>query len=62
MLDVFNINDLIYSANAGTADSRGNRQAATYKDILDKIRHIISKNHSAELIGILYSDEARERL
>lgn len=62
MLDVFNINDLIYSANAGTADSRGNRQTATYKDILDKIRHIISKNHSAELIGILYSDEARERL
>lgn len=62
MLDVFNINDLIYSANAGTADSRGNRHTATYKDILDKIRHIISKNHSAELIGILYSDEARERL
>lgn len=62
MFDVFNINDLIYSANAGTADSRGNRQTATYKDILDKIRHVISKNHSAELIGILYSDEARERL
>lgn len=62
MLDVFNINDLIYSANVNTEPGKGGQQTATYKDILDRIRHIISKNHSAELIGILYSDEARERL
>ena len=33
-----------------------------YKEVLDKIRHIISKHHSAELIAVLYSPEAGTRL
>lgn len=30
--------------------------------MLDKIRHIISQNHSAELINVMYSEEAKEKL
>lgn len=63
MVEVFNINDLIYKVNAGiTTDSKARGKARTYKEVLDTIRHIISKNHSAELINILYSDEAKEKL
>ncbi len=63
MVEVFNINDLIYKVNAGVtskANSRG--KTGTYKEVLDTIRYIISKNHSAELINVLYSDEAKEKL
>lgn len=63
MVDVFNINDLIYKVNTGTTNSANVRGAArTYKEALDMIRHIISKNHSAELIDVLYSDEAKDKL
>lgn len=63
MVDVFNINDLIYVVNAGiTAGQKARGTARTYKEVLDTIRHIISKNHSAELINVLYSDEAKEKL
>lgn len=63
MKEVFNINDLIYEANAGTNRMEENRNdGATYKDVLDKIRHIISHNHSSELINVLYSQEARDKL
>ena len=30
--------------------------------MLDKIRHIISKNHSAELIDVIYSPSAGDKL
>ncbi len=63
MVEVFNINDLIYKVNAGTTTKKiSNGQSRTYKEVLDTIRHIISKNHSAELINIIYSDEAKEKL
>lgn len=63
MVEVFNINDLIYKLNAGKkAESSDNKNASSYKDVLDKIRHIISQNHSAELINVMYSEEAREKL
>lgn len=63
MIDVFNINDLIYEVNAGTTASDNTRGTArSYKEALDVIRHIISKNHSAELINVLYSEEAKEKL
>ena len=63
MKEVFNINDLIYEANAGTrrSEDTGNT-GVTYKEVLDKVRHIISHNHSAELINVLYSEDAREKL
>lgn len=63
MVEVFNINDLIYKVNAGTTtDSKARGKTRTYKEVLDTIRHIISKNHSAELINVLYSEEAKEKL
>ena len=62
MKEVFNINDLIYEVNAGTKDEADSSGGITYKDALDKIRRIISHNHSAELIDVLYSQEARDKL
>ena len=45
MIDVFNINDLIYKMNVNmNVDSENsNQQTMKYKDVVDKIRHIISK-------------------
>lgn len=64
MVEVFNINDLIYKVNAGSTQSQTKADSKTmeYKEVLDKIRHIISKQHSSELIGVLYSPEAGEKL
>lgn len=63
MVDIFNINDLIYKINAGTKSEHiAVQNESSYKDVLDKIRHIISQNHSAELINVMYSDEAKEKL
>lgn len=62
MKEVFNINDLIYEVNAGIKDEADSTGGITYKDALDKIRRIISHNHSAELIDVLYSQEARDKL
>ena len=63
MTDTFNINDLIYKVNAGTTSVNTPKgKTRTYKEVLDTIRHIISKNHSSELINVLYSDEAKEKL
>ncbi len=62
MKEVFNINDLIYKVNAGVKDENNSDGGMTYKEALDKIRHIISQNHSAELINVLYSQEARDKL
>ncbi len=42
-MDVFNINDLIYKVNVNTTSDTSNQQTMEYKDVLDKIRHIISK-------------------
>lgn len=63
MVDVFNINDLIYKLNAGhKSNNTDNRKEHTYKEVLDTIRHVISTNHSAELINVMYSDEGKEKL
>ena len=66
MVEVFNVNDLIYKINAGTGDDTESGitsdNSVTYKEVLDKIRHVISHNHSAELINVMYSDEAKEKL
>ena len=62
MVEVFNINDLIYKMNSGTDAGTSAENAGTYKEVLDKIRHVISHNHSAELINVMYSDEAKEKL
>ena len=62
MVEVFNINDLIYKVNAGTEAGASSENSSTYKEVLDKIRHVISQNHSAELINVMYSDEAKEKL
>lgn len=63
MVEIFNINDLIYKVNAGiTADNSSKGKARTYKEALDTVRFEISKNHSSELINVLYSDEAKEKL
>lgn len=63
MVDVFNINDLIYKLNAGQKrENTDNRKERTYKEVLDTIRHVISTNHSAELINVMYSEEAKEKL
>jgi pilus assembly protein CpaF len=63
MVEVFNINDLIYKLNAGQkSENNDNRKERTYKEVLDTIRHVISTNHSAELINIMYSEEAKEKL
>lgn len=61
MTEIFNINELIYQINQGTKDAEG-KTTGSYKEVLDKIRHIISKNHSAELIDVLYSPKAGEKL
>lgn len=61
MNEVFNINELIYQINQGTKNTEENT-TGSYKEVLDKIRHIISKNHSAELIDVLYSPKAGEKL
>ena len=48
MVEVFNINDLIYKLNAGQkSENVDNRKERTYKEVLDTIRHVISTNHSA---------------
>ena len=63
MVDVFNINDLIYKLNAGQkSENKDNRRERTYKEVLDTIRHVISTNHSAELINVMYSEEAKDKL
>ena len=63
MVEVFNINDLIYKLNAGQkSENIDNRKERTYKEVLDTIRHVISTNHSAELINVMYSEEAKEKL
>lgn len=63
MVDVFNINDLIYKLNAGQkSKNTDNRKEHSYKEVLDSIRHVISTNHSAELINVMYSEEAKEKL
>lgn len=63
MVEAFNINDLIYKLNAGQKNERtDNRKEHTYKEVLDNIRHLISTNHSAELINVMYSEEAKEKL
>lgn len=62
MVEVFNINDLIYKMNSGTDAGTSAENSGTYKEVLDKIRHVISHNHSAELINVMYSDEAKEKL
>lgn len=63
MVDVFNINDLIYKLNSGQKNEKtDNHREHTYKEVLDTIRHLISANHSAELINIMYSEEAKEKL
>lgn len=63
MVEVFNINDLIYKVNAGAgAEQSTDKREFTYKEVLDKIRHTISKNHSSELIDVLYSKDASEKL
>ena len=64
MIDVFNINDLIYKMNVNmNVDSENsNQQTMKYKDVVDKIRHIISKYHSAELIDVIYSPSAGDTL
>lgn len=51
MIDVFNINDLIYKMNVNmNVDSENsNQQTMKYKDVVDKIRHIISKYHSGRV-------------
>lgn len=61
MNEVFNINELIYQINQGTKNTEESA-TGSYKEVLDKIRHIISKNHSAELIDVLYSPKAGEKL
>lgn len=63
MAEIFNINDLIYKMNSGHKIEKtdgGNKNV--YKDVLDRIRRLISENHSAELINVMYSEEAREKL
>lgn len=62
MVEVFNINDLIYKMNSGTDAGTSAENAGTYNEVLDKIRRVISHNHSAELINVMYSDEAKEKL
>lgn len=62
MVDVFNINDLIYKMNAGTDADNSSENTGSYKEVLDKIRHVISHNHSSELINVMYSDEAKDKL
>lgn len=44
------------------AEQSTNKREFTYKEVLDKIRHTISKNHSSELIDVLYSKDASEKL
>ena len=61
MNEVFNINELIYQINQGTKNTEEST-TGSYKEVLDKIRHIISINHSAELIDVLYSPKAGEKL
>ena len=58
----FNINDLIYRINIGVSKDDSDKIKLAYKDVLDRIRHTISQNHSAELINVIYSPEAGERL
>lgn len=65
MEQTFNIHDLIYTANAGAASDavlETPDKPLDYKDALEKIRHTISKYHSAELSDVLYSAEAGDRL
>lgn len=63
MAEIFNINDLIYKMNSGyKVEKTENGNKNVYKDVLDRIRRLISENHSAELINVMYSEEAREKL
>lgn len=61
----FSIHDLIYAANSSvqaSGDAVTGEKTVSYQDALEKIRHTISKHHSAELIDVLYSAEAGGRL
>lgn len=62
MTEFFNINDLIYNVNVGVKNESKDGKYSTYKEVLDKVRHLISHNHSAELINVLYSESARDKL
>lgn len=62
MSEFFNINDLIYNVNIGVNNDSHDTKNSTYKEVLDKIRHLISHNHSSELINVLYSEVARDKL
>jgi len=63
VVDVFNINDLIYKLNSGhKTEKSDSNKGSSYKEVLDTIRRMISENHSAELIDVMYSDKAREKL
>ena len=61
MVEVFNINDLIYKVNAGiTADNSSKGKARTYKEALDinffnaRIRKVFCKNTEACHIFIYF--------
>ena len=62
MAEFFNINDLIYNVNVGVKNENKDGKFSTYKEVLDKVRHLISHNHSSELINVLYSETARDKL
>ncbi|MCR4719082.1 MAG: Flp pilus assembly complex ATPase component TadA [Firmicutes bacterium] len=62
MSEFFNINDLIYSVNTGKKGNNQDGKSTTYKEVLDKVRHLISLNHSSELINVMYSDTAKDKL
>ena len=62
MAEFFNINDLIYNVNVGVKSESQDSKHSTYKEVLDKVRHLISHNHSSELINVLYSEAARDKL
>ena len=63
MAGIFNINDLIYKMNSVVKkENNDNGSDSEYKEILDKIRKLISENHSSELINVMFSEEAREKL
>jgi len=64
MAGIFNINDLIYKMNSFIKGEKKDNSSTnnSYKDVLDRIRRLISENHSAELINVMYSEEAKEKL
>ena len=50
------------NVNMNVDSENSNQQTMKYKDVVDKIRHIISKYHSAELIDVIYSPSAGDTL